>query len=113
MITITPAAAAQIKTSARQAKADGLALRMAAKRNNDGAIHYAMGFDDKAESDLSFTSEDVEIIVAPDSIDLLNGTELDFVTLADGETNFIFKNPNDPNYIPDGANENTNNEHHY
>lgn len=109
MITVTKVAAEQIKSSARQGKTEGLALRIAAKRNNDGSIHYGMGFDDKTEHDQSFKSEDIEIIVAPDSMDLLDGTELDFVELDDGQKNFIFKNPNDPNFNP----ESNAGEHHF
>ena len=113
MITVSPAAAEQIKTSARQSKTEGLALRIAAKRSNDGSIQYGMGFDDKSEHDMSYQSENIEIIVAPDSIDLLAGTELDFVELNGGEKSFIFKNPNDPNYNPDSTTGNDGEEHHF
>lgn len=101
MITITPEAAKQIRHSAKDAHLEGLALRIAAKRNADGSIHYGMGFDDDGrEEDLQFNSEGIDIVVAPVSIDLLNGTVIDFVELEPGNFNFIFINPNDPNYSP-------------
>ena len=101
MITVTPDAAAQIQESARQGNTQGLPLRVAAKRNDDGSIHYALGFaEDDNESDLHFNSEGVEIIVSPMSLDLLNNMVIDYVQLDSGEANFIFKNPNDPNYKP-------------
>ncbi len=56
MITITPAAARQIQRSAQQGQMEGLAMRIAARRNPDGTIHYGMGFDDKpADGDLRIT----------------------------------------------------------
>ena len=101
MITVTPAAAEQIKLSARQSNAEGLPLRIAATRQNDGSIHYGMGFADlDTEEDLRFNSEGIAVIVAPASFELLNKTEIDYVELENGEKNFIFKNPNDPHYTP-------------
>lgn len=98
MITITDSAAAQIKLSAEQSKTEGMALRIAATRNQDNSIHYGMGFDDVKEDDVSITSEDIEIIVAPSSAKLLNNTVVDFVELEPDNFQFIFKNPNDPEY---------------
>ena len=100
MITVTEEAAKQIKFSAKQGKAEGMPLRIAASRNDDNSIHYGMGFDDSKEDDISITSEDVEIIVSPVSAELLNDTVLDFVELEPGKHQFIFMNPNDPSYKP-------------
>lgn len=101
MITVTEAAAKQIRESAKQGNMTGLPLRIAAQRQDDGSIHYALGFaDQEQDEDLHFTSEGVEIIVSPMSLDLLNNTVIDFVQLDNGEQNFIFKNPNDPHYKP-------------
>ena len=99
MIKVTPAAAKQIKHSAKEAHLEGLALRVAATRQADGSIHYGMGFDDAGrENDLKFDSEGIEVVVAPTSLDLLDGTTIDFVELEEGKNEFIFVNPNDPNY---------------
>ncbi|MFP5505636.1 MAG: HesB/IscA family protein [Gammaproteobacteria bacterium] len=101
MITITPAAAAQIRAAAKQGRMEGMALRIAAQRNADGQIQYAMGFDDSTRSDdTRFSSEGVELVVAATSTMLLEGTTLDFVELEPGRSEFIFMNPNDPNYRP-------------
>ncbi len=98
MITVTPAAAAQIKLSAAQGKSAGMALRIAALRNDDNSIHYGMGFDDNKEDDVSVTTEDIEIIISAGSAELLKNTTIDFVELESGKFQFIFMNPNDPNY---------------
>lgn len=101
MITITPNAAAQIQTAAIQGGTQGVALRIAAKRDPDGTIHYAMGFDDTTRSDdTHYTTEGVALVVAATSTMLLEGTTLDYVELEPGRFEFIFMNPNDPNYRP-------------
>jgi len=101
MITITPAAAAQIQTSAIQGGTQGLALRIAAQRSPDGAIQYAMGFDDtRRADDTRFTEAGIPLVVAGTSTILLEGTTIDYVELEAGRFEFIFMNPNDPNYRP-------------
>lgn len=100
MITVTPAAAAQIKLSADQGKAEGMALRIAATRNEDNSIHYGMGFDDSKEDDVTVTTGDIEIILSASSAELLKDTTIDFVELEPEKFQFIFLNPNDPNYVP-------------
>jgi iron-sulfur cluster assembly protein len=100
MITVTPAAAAQIKLSAEQGKAEGMSLRIAASRNSDNSIHYGMGFDDSKEDDVVVTTDDIDIIISSDSALLLKDTTIDFVELEPEKYQFIFLNPNDPNYKP-------------
>lgn len=101
MITITPSAAEQIRESARQGNMHGIPLRIAAKRVDDGSIQYGMGFaDEEHEGDQKTNSEGIDIVISTMSIDLLKGTVLDFVELDNGEKDFIFKNPNDPNFQP-------------
>ena len=101
MITITPAAAKQIKTSASQGNMNDLSMRIAASRNPDGSVHYGMGFDDsQIEGDLHITSEGINVVISETSKMLLEGTTLDYVELEPGEYQFIFMNPNDTNYTP-------------
>jgi iron-sulfur cluster assembly protein len=100
MITVTEEAAKQIKLSAKQGKAEGMPLRIAATKNDDESIHYGMGFDDSKEDDISITSREVEIVVSPVSAEILKDTVLDFVELEPGKHQCIFMNPNDPAYTP-------------
>lgn len=110
MITVSTTAAEQIKNAAKQGNMLGMPLRIAAQKAPDGQLQYAMGFaDDQNADDLKFESEGITVVVAPGSYGLLRDTELDFVTLDDGQTQFIFKNPNDPNYQPS----NSSGEHHF
>ena len=96
MITVTPAAAQQIRESARQGKLEDMPLRVAVTRLEDGSFHYALGFDDNnREGDKTFQSEGIDIIVAPQSMEMLDGTVIDYVEL-EGKMEIIFINPNDP-----------------
>lgn len=100
MITLTTEAAKQIRQSAKEGNLDGLPLRIAGTRNDDGSIHYGMGFDDVKEDDTSYTSEGIEIVVSSASREVLDGMTVDFVELEPGKPQFIFMNPNDANYTP-------------
>jgi len=101
MITVTQEAARQIRESAKLGNAEGLPLRIAAQREDNGRIQYAMGFaDEEHDEDLHFSSEGVEIIVSPISLGIVDNMVIDYVELDNGERNFIFKNPNDPNFRP-------------
>ena len=101
MITLTPAAIEKIRASAEQGDMQGLAMRIAAKRNSDGSLHYAMGFDDNLlEGDAHIDAEGVEIIISEASQPLLQGMTVDYVEIEPDTFQFIFLNPNDANYSP-------------
>jgi iron-sulfur cluster assembly protein len=100
MMTITENAAKQILAAAEQSEAQGLSLRIAARRKTDGSIDYAMGFDHADGQDTQVHAHGVKVIVAPTSAELLQEAILDYVELAPGDFQFIFMNPNDPHYVP-------------
>ena len=100
MITLTPTAAKQVKHSAKESNLDGLPLRLACTRMEDGSFHYGMGFDDVKEGDVTHTSEGIDVIVSVTANEFMNGTTVDFVELEEGKQEFIFMNPNDPSYVP-------------
>lgn len=101
MITITPRAAEQIRTSAKQGNMLGMPLRIACQKQADSSFHYAMGFDDQSQQgDETFTSEGIDLVVSALSLPLLTGTIVDYVELEPGKLEIIFLNPNDPNYKP-------------
>ena len=101
MITITPAAAKQIRHSASEGKMEGLSMRIAAKRNPDGSMHYGMGFDDnELDGDVHVEADGIDVVIGESSLTLLEGTTLDYVELEQDNWQFIFMNPNDSNYSP-------------
>jgi iron-sulfur cluster assembly protein len=101
MFKVTPAAAEQILSATRQSGAEGMSLRLAAAIKADGTYDYKMGFDESTDEDISFKCEGVNIVMEPEYVPLLDDTVLDFVTLdEEGEHQFIFINPKDPNFTP-------------
>ncbi len=100
MITISKAAAQQIKASMEQTDAEGLSLRIAARRLEDGSLDYAMGFDNTDHNDSHSRSGGIDVVVAPTSTEFLRNATLDYVEMEDGDFQFIFLNPNDPSHVP-------------
>lgn len=105
MITLTESAIEQVKNAAEQSQAEGLALRLAAKKNQDGSMEYGMGFDEPKDDDLAFRFGDVEVVMGGEYGPLFNGTTIDFVEIEPGQWHFIFMNPNDANYQPQDDNQ--------
>lgn len=100
-ITLTPAAATQIKKSAQLSKLEGLPLRIAVMQKPDGKFHYALGFDDASHpDDLGFKSEGVNLVISGESLMLAKEMKIDFVEIETDKSRFIFLNPNDPDYVP-------------
>ena len=98
MFTVSPEAAAQIKVSLTETGAEGLPLRVAVEKNEAGEFHYQMGFDDsKKYGDAHSVSEGVKLVVDAASGELVVGMMIDYIDL-DGTMEFVFMNPNDPNY---------------
>ena len=100
MLIVTEAAARQVRHAAREGGAEGMPLRLAAKQREDGSIDYLMGFDDKRIEDLRVLANDIEVVIAPEYVPLLDGATMVFVEIEAGEYRFIFLNPNDETYIP-------------
>jgi len=96
---ITETAAKQILLQANESDSRHLGLRIAAKRMADGGIDYAMGFDEQQEADASYSKHGVTLLISPTSQDMLDKATLDYVEMDDGEREFVFHNPLDPNYI--------------
>ena len=101
---ITEDAAEEILRSMRQTNPTTGSLRIAATRRSDGSIDYAMGFDEADDTDTVVEQFSVELLIGVTSLDLLAGALLDFVQLkTTGPKEFIFLNPNDPQFVPPDA----------
>ena len=92
---LTAAAIEQIGLSATRAQGKP-ALRVAAKRIEDGSFAYGIGFDEERENDVVLDFGAVTVLIAPFSKELLAGATLYFVETEPGEFQFVFINPNDP-----------------
>lgn len=95
MLTLTPAAAHQIQSAIPpEASFEGLSLRIAARRAEDGSIEYAMGMDNKRDNDKALVVEGISLLINEHSASLLAGVTVDFVE-ENGQPLFVFVNPND------------------
>lgn len=92
-ITLTSPAAARVK-SYLQARGSGLGLRVGVKKTGCNGFSYVINYADSiAEDDVVFEDRGVQIVVAQDSLTLIDGTEVDFVKEGLNEA-FSFRNPN-------------------
>jgi iron-sulfur cluster assembly accessory protein len=98
MFTVSPEAATQIKISIAETGVKGQPLRVAVEKSATGEFHYQMGFDDSTKyGDAKAVSEGVELVVDAASANLIEGMMIDYIDL-EGSMEFVFMNPNDPNY---------------
>lgn len=92
-IEITTAAANQIRELLKN-EAPGSFLRIDVAGGGCSGFKYNFTFDTvKSDEDVSFTQQDVEVVVDVISLGILDGSELDYVTEMLGAS-FVMRNPN-------------------
>lgn len=91
-ITLTQTAADRVK---RFMDTDGgKALRVGVRRTGCSGWAYSVQLaEDISEDDIIFEDNGVRVVVSPDSLSYVDGSEIDFVTTGLNRT-FKFKNPN-------------------
>ena len=99
MIKLTEDAANQISAQIKSSggEADPLRIAITQHAKHEG-FQYLMGFDQQSDNDSLYDIRGIKIIVNNDLLDILNGMEVDFVEIEGEDSQFIFKNPNDPTY---------------
>lgn len=93
MITITDAAAAQIRAANNNPDVFEMILRVAAYQEDDGSVNFGMGFDTERQADEHLVVNGIELLIASSSTPYLQGVTLDFVELNPGDMRFIFIPP--------------------
>lgn len=92
-ITVTQAAARHVSNFLAK-RGKGLGLRLGVRTTGCSGMAYKLEYcDELQDSDLQFQSQGVTIIVDPQSLPYIDGTELDFVREGLNE-GFRFNNPN-------------------
>ena len=92
-LSLTPAAAARIDERLK-ARGHGVGLRIGVQKTGCSGYAYVVNYaDDIAENDAVFESQGLKIVVDPEALALIDGTEVDFVKSGLNEA-FQFKNPN-------------------
>ena len=93
-VTITDAAAVEIKRLADQEKEEKLYLRLGVAAGGCSGMSYSMAFDtEKTDQDSEFSINNIEVVIDKRAISYLQGTVLDYKggMLGGG---FSFENPN-------------------
>ena len=94
-MTVTDAAAAQLKRLIEQHKPDAAGVRVGVRDGGCNGMSYTMDFTDElSPMDETVDADGVKVVVDPMAVMYLVGTEMDYVqeTLA---SNFVFRNPNE------------------
>jgi iron-sulfur cluster assembly protein len=92
-ISLTNSAAERVQ-SYLEARGEGVGLRLGVTKTGCSGYSYVINYaDDVDETDVVFEDKGVKVVVAPEALALIDGTEVDFVKNGLNEA-FSFKNPN-------------------
>lgn len=92
-VTLSDSAAKRV-TDYLQRRGHGVGLRVGVQKTGCNGYAYVLNYaDDVNESDEVFESNGVKVIVDAESLELIDGTEVDFVKSGLNEA-FSFRNPN-------------------
>jgi iron-sulfur cluster assembly protein len=90
MISLTKEAADQVRAAQKDAGAENMALRIAARVNDAGMLEFGMGFDDERDNDAAVDSWGVTLLVNSQSAPMLDDVTIDFAEVSPGESRFVF-----------------------
>lgn len=92
-ISLTESAANRVK-SFLASRGQGIGLRLGVRRTGCSGFAYVVNYADEVRpGDVVFEDRGVKIVVDPDSLELIDGTTVDFVKQGLSES-FRFQNPN-------------------
>lgn len=93
MITLTDRAAERVRNYLAKRGA-GIGLRLGIKKTGCSGFAYVVDYaDEVSDRDVVFDTDDVKVIVDQQSLELIDGTEVDYVREGLNEA-FRFRNPN-------------------
>jgi iron-sulfur cluster assembly protein len=92
-ISLTSSAATRVR-SYLEKRGHGVGLRVGVRRSGCNGWAYTIDYADSvAENDVVFEESGVKVVVDAESLDLIDGTEVDFIKDGLNEA-FKFRNPN-------------------
>ena len=92
-ISLTKSAAERVQ-SYLEARGEGVGLRLGVTKTGCSGYSYVINYADGVEdTDVVFEDKGVTVVVDPEALALIDGTEVDFVKNGLNEA-FSFKNPN-------------------
>ena len=93
VISLTPAAAEEVKSMLKQPENNGKTLRIYVEQGGCSGMQYSMVFDEKRPDDFFAEMHGVSLLVDPFSAKYLKGTVVDFSNALTGG-GFKISNPN-------------------
>ncbi len=92
-ISLTESAAERVSTYL-STRGEGIGLRLGVTKTGCSGYSYVINYADAVDSeDIVFEDRGVKIVVDPEALKLIDGTEIDFVKNGLNEA-FSFRNPN-------------------
>lgn len=92
-ISLTDTAAKRVRNYL-ESRGKGVGLRLGVTQTGCSGYSYVINYaDDIAANDVVFEDKGVKVVVDPDALELIDGTEVDFVKNGLNEA-FSFRNPN-------------------
>jgi iron-sulfur cluster assembly protein len=92
-ISLTDSAADRVRTYLDK-RGSGIGLRLGVTQSGCSGYSYVINYADQIEdSDVVFEDKGITVVVQPDALALIDGTEVDFVKNGLNEA-FSFRNPN-------------------
>jgi len=92
-ISLTESAARRVR-SFLDSRGKGVGLRLGVTRTGCSGFSYVINYaDDIGDTDVVFTDKGIKVVVDPEALPLIDGTEVDFVKNGLNEA-FSFRNPN-------------------
>ncbi|MGB5450204.1 MAG: iron-sulfur cluster assembly accessory protein [Woeseiaceae bacterium] len=92
-ISLTRSAADRVRTHLDQ-RGSGIGLRLGVTQTGCSGYSYVINYADEiADADVVFEDKGVKVVVDPEALQLIDGTEVDFVKNGLNEA-FSFRNPN-------------------
>lgn len=110
---ISDDAAKQINEASKLADSEKWPLRISLNVDSNGKYNYAMGFDQSKEEDLQLKINGIDILIDPNSMVNLKNAKLDYVAIDGADKQFIFINPNDPDFKEPDESLDTNTTHDF
>ena len=93
IVTLTDSAAAKVKSMMLKEGKTGYALRFGVVTGGCAGLSYEMKFQKTPyENDIAFQHNGVDVIVNQESVEFVNGIEIDYVDTLK-ESGFKYKNP--------------------
>jgi iron-sulfur cluster assembly protein len=93
VVTLTATAAQQVRDILAKEESETLALRVYVAGGGCSGLQYGMALDEAMEDDVQVTYDGIRVVIDPESLRFIEGSEIDYVDSLMG-AGFTVNNPN-------------------